>query len=316
MAIDAWLPVGFVFPDGSVVHRAIFEGANWQIFEVRGGGSALVARDWLKSRWTESGVLSGGELTEFRFDDAVFWSLSSSHDYALRPVQGASSPRTKNQALAFAEALKATRERDRDSPLHDAIYIEKLSRVLPTYTLSPQVGDDIVLGAWLTGGVPVSVSAFRRLRSLVGWMGEPHLLEVVTRAGLPPSGIAVEATRGGKAKSNDAKPASKRRGPTLPKGSCWPASHGSRPFLSSMSSTLCFIRNGISPWESASRRQWFYTDPPGAGRPLRFSGWWTISVGRAFRSRPRKRQRARTFTRRAGRLPKSSQARCAMRRRC
>lgn len=79
--------------------------------------------------------------------------------------------------------MSATREVDRYSALHDAIYVEKLSRLLPTYTLSARVADDVVLGAWLTGGVPVSVGASRRMRSLVGWLGEQHLLEVIGRAG-------------------------------------------------------------------------------------------------------------------------------------
>ena len=81
------------------------------------------------------------------------------------------SPESKNEALAFASALRATRAVDAASPLQDAIYVERLSRLLPTFTISPRVSDDVVFGAWFTGGVPVSIEAFRRIRSLSPWLG-------------------------------------------------------------------------------------------------------------------------------------------------
>ena len=51
MALDAWLPIGFKLPDGAKVRAALFEGADWQIYETMGGGRALVALDTLAERW-------------------------------------------------------------------------------------------------------------------------------------------------------------------------------------------------------------------------------------------------------------------------
>jgi hypothetical protein len=100
--------------------------------------------------------------------------------------------------LAFALAFKATRAFDKDSPLQDALYVEKFSRLLPTYSISSRTGDDIVLGYWLTGGASVSVSSFRRLRQIMSWMSAPDLKKVVEAAGFE-VGEVVPASKQGPA---------------------------------------------------------------------------------------------------------------------
>lgn len=112
----------------------------------------------------------------------VAFSCSAAH--VLAPLTACRRPTTPAEGLAFAGSLRATRAFDPYSSLHDALYAEKLSRLLPTYSLSPRVDDDLVLGAWLTGGVLVSVSSVRRICSLVAWMSAVQLAEITQRAGL------------------------------------------------------------------------------------------------------------------------------------
>ena len=196
MTLDPWLPVGYVLPDRVSLKFALHEGPDWQIFEIRGGGHALVVKDLLANRWLGTGLVGAGALASFTFGGDGFRQLSCGAGQTLAPVVGGPLPGTKSEALAFSDAMRATREIDGLSALQDAIYVEKLSRLLPTYSLAARIADDVVLGAWLTGGVPVSVGSLRRLRSLVGWMGEAHLLEVVARAGFSPGtigGLASEA---------------------------------------------------------------------------------------------------------------------------
>lgn len=183
MPLDAWLPIGFALPDGTRVRIALHEGVDWQIFEAQGGGYVLVVKESLAKRWVDAGLVEAGILSPFAFGSEALLGMSCGTGHVLAPLEACESPSAKSEALAFVEALRATRQKDPESALQDAIYVEKLSRLLPTYSLSPRVPDEVVLGSWLTGGVPVSVSAFRRLRSLVGWLGEPHLREVVERAG-------------------------------------------------------------------------------------------------------------------------------------
>lgn len=170
-------------PDGERARLALYEGGDWQIYEAQGGGRILVVTKQLATRWVESALVEISQLKSFEFGAVVYFEFSSGLDYVLAPVTRSDSPVSKNEALSFAGCLTATREIDTTSSIHDAIYVERLSRFLPTYSLSARVSDDVVFGTWLTGGVPVSVQSFRRLRALTNWLGASHLRDVVVMGG-------------------------------------------------------------------------------------------------------------------------------------
>ena len=183
MALDAWLPIGFKLPDDAKVRVALFEGANWQIYGTMGGGRALVVLDPLVERWLDAGLIEDGTLNASQFGDRQLRSISCGPSQSLCPVSEAKSPDNKAEALSFAMALKATRDIDAESPLQDALYVEKITRLLPTYSISSRTGDDVVLGYWLTGGTNIPATSFRRLRQSMSWLGAGHLKDVVQAAG-------------------------------------------------------------------------------------------------------------------------------------
>ncbi|MDR2788655.1 MAG: ATP-binding protein, partial [Candidatus Accumulibacter sp.] len=183
MALDTWLPVGFCLPDGAKVRGALFEGADWQVFETQGDGRALVAQEILAQHWLETGLIDEGTFNTFQFGNQHFRSISCGSSQTLCPVSEAKSPDNKTEALAFALALKATRDIDPESALQDALYVEKITRLLPTYSISSRTGDDVVLGYWLTGGASIPATSFRRLRQTMSWIGAEHLKDVVQAAG-------------------------------------------------------------------------------------------------------------------------------------
>tara|TARA_R110001592_G_scaffold143304_1_gene365987 strand:- start:20647 stop:22089 length:1443 start_codon:yes stop_codon:yes gene_type:complete len=183
MPLDAWLPVGYKLPDGAKVRVAVFEGVNWQIYGTHADGRALVAQDELASRWIDAGLIAEGANNFFDFGDQRYWAITCGADQVLCPVVDGNSPDTKAEALSFALALKATRDIDSDSPLQDALYVEKISRLLPTYSITARTDDDVLLGHWLTGGATVSAKSFRRLRQTMSWLSASHLQEVVQAAG-------------------------------------------------------------------------------------------------------------------------------------
>jgi cell division protease FtsH len=193
--LDSWLPVKFGMPDGPVLRRAIDEGVDWQIYETTDNGRALVAKDGLARRWIEAGLVEDGAAAPFSFGGEQYRALCSSKSHKLAPIGKDCAPKHKSEALACADAFGATRRIEPDASLHDSIYVERYSRLLPTYSLTPRVEDDVVFGTWLSEGVPVSVHSFRRLRSLVGWLGEPQLAEIVAKAG-----FAVSKTEGGRSR--------------------------------------------------------------------------------------------------------------------
>jgi hypothetical protein len=183
MALESWLPVGFKLPDGAKARFALFEGTDWQIYETVGGGRALVAQGTLVQRWLKSGLIDEGALESFTFGARRFRAISSGPGQTLCPVSDAKSPDNKSEALAFALALKATRGVDSESALQDALYVEKITRLLPTYSISSRAGDDVVLGYWLTGGASISATSFRRLSQTMSWLAPSHLRDVVQSAG-------------------------------------------------------------------------------------------------------------------------------------
>ena len=183
MTLDAWLPVAFKLPDGAEVRSARFGGVGWQIFETQGCGRALVVHGTLVERWLKAGLIDDSTLNTFQFGEFQFRCISCGPSQTLCPVSEATSPDNKADALAFALALKATRDIDPDSGLQDALYVEKITRLLPTYSISSRIDDDVVLGHWLTGGANIPATSFRRLRQAAGWIDPGFLRDVVQVAG-------------------------------------------------------------------------------------------------------------------------------------
>jgi hypothetical protein len=183
MVLDTWIPIGFQLPDGAKVSSALFEGAHWQIYETMGCGRALIVLETLAKRWLDAGLIDEGASNVAQFGDRQFRSITCGPSQVLCPVSEAQSPDNKAEALSFALAMKATRGIDAESPLQDALYVEKITRLLPTYSISSRTGDDVVLGYWLTGGTNIPVTSFRRLRQSMSWLGSGHLKDVVQAAG-------------------------------------------------------------------------------------------------------------------------------------
>jgi cell division protease FtsH len=182
VALESWFPIGYILPDGASCGRPLHAAANWQIVGTRGGGNALIAREDLFARWLSSGLIERGDLYRFTFGEETYHEVSSGPSQLLAPLSDCRSPNNKNEALAFATALRETRSLDPDGALHDAIYVERFSRLLPTYRTTSPIEDDVVLGAWLTGGAKISVKSFRRLHQMLTWMGAGHLREVIAAA--------------------------------------------------------------------------------------------------------------------------------------
>lgn len=184
MAIDPWLPNGFLLPGGAACGLARFEGDSWQIVEVSGERLALLAKEALVQRWESAGLVGVGAFGAFSFGASELRSFTGAKRQTLCPVQECRSPNSKSEALSFALSMRETRRLDADVPLQDTIYVETLSRLLPTYSISPKMPDEIVLGYWLSGGAPVPATSFRRLSQTLSWLERRHLKEVVEAAGI------------------------------------------------------------------------------------------------------------------------------------
>ena len=184
MAKDIWLPKGYELADGSQICSLLFSGDAFQIFDTNGPNNVLLARHELANKWNEVGFLNESLFKKITFGSASFQSLVSHKKYALTPVENGKSIDSKVDAIAFSCALKESRKLSENVSFHDAIYVEQYTRLLPTWTLTPMVDDEIVLGTWITGGVVISTSSFRRLKKLTDWMPPGDLAEIISSAGL------------------------------------------------------------------------------------------------------------------------------------
>lgn len=184
MMLDIWLPLGFELPNKSKIVQVVSTGVSWQIFETTGKINALIIKSNLAEKWIEKGLLDKGHLNELRFGEITYFIIYSTIDSVLIDLSNAKSPESKTEALAFSLALKNTRTIDSISALNGGIYVEKLSIILPTWEIDFPVSDDLILGAWLTGGVMVSIHSFRRLHQLAPWISESELHAIVDNSGI------------------------------------------------------------------------------------------------------------------------------------
>lgn len=184
MALESWLPIGFILPDGASCRRTRHGAADWQIVETSGDGTAFIVAKTLHDQWLAAGLVDTRSFHHFTFGAEELFEFSCGPSEWIAPVNASNSPNTRNEALGFATALKDTREIDADSPLQDGIYVERLGRILPTYSLSARAADDVILGYWLTGGAQVSAKSFRRLNQMTNWLGSSGLKDVVSAAGM------------------------------------------------------------------------------------------------------------------------------------
>lgn len=184
MAIDLWLPNGYGLDEGSKVGKVLYSGDDWQIYKTSSGDNILLVRPELEKKWCDSGFIDGSVFHDVFFGSALFRGLYVLKKHILAPLASLDTPKSKVDAIAFSQALKASRIISSEVSFHDSLYLEMYSLLLPTWTLTPRVEDAILLGTWISGGVIVSTESFRRLRSLTGWMPKDDLVEIIMAAGL------------------------------------------------------------------------------------------------------------------------------------
>lgn len=184
MPTEPWFPINFELPNRVMLRKFLSAGDDWQIYNIGQGERVLACRLELAKRWVAEDILDQSALSEVTFGADEFSLIESRKNQHLAPITEFISSRTKADAAAFAVSLHQTRQITQDASFHDAIYVEKLSRLLPTWTVSEKISDEQVLGRWLTGGVSVSTSSFRRMTSLLGWLDRDDVRDVIELAGL------------------------------------------------------------------------------------------------------------------------------------
>lgn len=184
MTNGEWLERGALLPDGSRYSAPAARGEAWQILDTSAGGSALLVLPGLPERWAELGLIPPDAFRETGGGPQAYPVYLAGPGRLISAVQAGPYPGSFAQAMAFATALRNTRAKLPDVPLHDAVYVEQLGRLLPVFSGTPPLDDPTVLGTWLSRGVRVSADSFDRLCGLLGWMDRQAVEELVDEAGV------------------------------------------------------------------------------------------------------------------------------------
>jgi AAA+ superfamily predicted ATPase len=170
--MNFWFPIGYKITNEYNYKKPKYESESWQIIEYD-NSSLLLVNQVLFNKWTEKNLLEDYMFDEFVYSNEIYYFIESGKDNLLRPVEKTLNFINDNDAISFSLALNKTREKlSEDISLHDGIFIEKYSLILPIYSLAEYISDDYVLGNWITGGINVSVNSTRRILQLTGFKQE------------------------------------------------------------------------------------------------------------------------------------------------
>lgn len=180
---DSWLPLKYDI-DGKKLEQQLYCGSKWQIYEMSDGSKSILALEPLAEKWIDRSFLDRSDFQCISFGNTLIYAFNVTGQSLLFPLEESLYPESLDDALAFAHAMRRTRGIDGESSFHDAIYVEKLSLLLPTWSVSEQKNDAQVLGEWLTSGVNISTDSFKRLSGFVSWLDKEYLQQVIHTAGL------------------------------------------------------------------------------------------------------------------------------------
>ena len=190
MLADRWLPTGYRLPDGTVLGRHLGAGGQWQLYEAASGGRVLVAEADLADHWLRDGLLVDAQLARFAFGRLALAAVDGGREHRLEAIDTAAPPQSAGECHALVAAIVASRATGCQAAFDDAVYVERLSRLLPDYSPNAHVDDALVAGAWTTGGVHLRLAPSRRMQALVPWLAEDELrklADALASGGLVPA---------------------------------------------------------------------------------------------------------------------------------
>ena len=181
--MNVWLPVNYPLPDKVIYKRVLSFGQYWQIIDTT-SGKALIVKSQLISKWIESGLVEKEYFDFFDFGKEEYGLFISGENPILEDLEECLfEPADINDVLSFANSLRITRKIDKEVSLSDGIFVEKLSRILPTYNNELKMKDELLLGKWTTSGVMVSIFSTQRIEQLTLW-SESQIDQIINEAGL------------------------------------------------------------------------------------------------------------------------------------
>ena len=166
--MSQFLPRGFIIDENTKTTKLLSSGDNWQIYLTNRNTYVVAVKTVLYDKWVSEYALPadlfrGGTSGDYRF-------FASSNHYIISSLENGPFPENIGQIEAFSIAFKTTRDLFPDADIHDAIYIEEYSLILPVSAGKCMTDNKTVYGKWLTGGINVSIGSIERVSKIMSWL--------------------------------------------------------------------------------------------------------------------------------------------------
>ena len=166
------------------MRRRLAAGANWQIYDCGPNNRVLACTLDLAEKWAGLGLVNLEMFVAALADEGQILLIEGGHGYRVEQIDLPDSIGDASDAEAFAAALMATVGIFPELYSGNAIYFERISRVLPTQSVGERISPDRVLGTWVTGGVDVSIFSTRRIATLAPWLDGDDISRLQHSVGL------------------------------------------------------------------------------------------------------------------------------------
>lgn len=176
-----FLPRGYHVDNNNRITRMLSGGGNWQIYLTNRDSYVLAVKTELYEKWVSNYALPAGIFQDQLVQNYKVF-LSSSH-YIVSSMERGPFPEDNGQIEAFSIAFKTTKDLFPGADVHDAIYIEEYSLLLPVSFEDGFVDNGIIFGKWLTGGINISINSIDRVSKIMSWLPKEALKKAASLAG-------------------------------------------------------------------------------------------------------------------------------------
>lgn len=181
---DIVFPKNYVISEDVTLKKLHCKGEAWQIYSLQNDAQALIVTAELYEFWKKLGLIHKHHFCYFLYEDALYFYFVSDEEYELTATEKLHDFVTSVRGLSYAIALKETRKLIPHISLKNGIFAERISRILPLLNEIEHVSDEIILGTWLTGGLAVPATSFRRMLQVQPRINAEDLAKIVSAAGL------------------------------------------------------------------------------------------------------------------------------------
>lgn len=200
--MEQWLPRGTTVKTEKRIKKMISSGKDWQIYSTNQDTYVLAATTPLYEKWGADYLLPKGIFDQLS-DKSELWIYCSSGHYIVSSLEQGPYPNNNGQIEAFSIAFNTTLKLYPQANLHDAVYIEEYSLILPGDEKISPAQNDNVYGKWLTGGVNISAKSFERVAQLMSWISREQLSKSFELAGFEATYNTKDGTSNDEARIHD-----------------------------------------------------------------------------------------------------------------